>query len=85
MNIEIRDANLEARLRRQEEATGSASPEEVLHRLLDTQEEQDRWLAENRTFIGEKIRRGIAQLDRGEGVPDHELRTYFAKLKASGE
>jgi hypothetical protein len=44
MTIEIRDASLEARIQRQLQATGSSSVEEVLLRLLDTQEEQDRWL-----------------------------------------
>ena len=42
MNIEIRDAALQARIRKQVEATGSTSVEEVLLRLLETQEEQDR-------------------------------------------
>ena len=44
MTIEIRDASLEARIRKQLQATGSSSVEEVLLRMLDTQEEQDRWL-----------------------------------------
>jgi hypothetical protein len=35
---------LEARIQKQLQATGSSSVEEVLLRLLDTQEEQDRWL-----------------------------------------
>jgi len=68
--IEIRDASLEARLRKQLQATGSSSVEEVLLRLLDTQEEQERWLLENREQINANIRRGIAQLDRGEGIPE---------------
>ena len=55
---------MEARIRKQLQATGSSSVEEVLLRLLDTQEEQDRWLLENRAEINAKIRRGIAQLDR---------------------
>jgi hypothetical protein len=37
---------LEARIQKQLQATGSASVEEVLLPLLDTQEEQDRWLIE---------------------------------------
>lgn len=69
MTIEIRDASWEARIRKQLQATGSRSVEEVLPRLLDTQEEQDRGLLENREDINAKIRRGIAQLDRGEGIP----------------
>jgi predicted transcriptional regulator len=85
MTIEIRDASLEARLQKQIQATGSRSVEEVLLRLLDTQEEQDRWLLENRDEINAKIRRGIAQLDRGEGIPEDELDAYMAKLKAQPE
>ncbi|MGA2346258.1 MAG: hypothetical protein ABSF93_09650 [Candidatus Sulfotelmatobacter sp.] len=85
MNIEIRDAALEARIRKQLQATGSNSVEEVLLRLLDTQEEQDRWLSENREEINAKIRRGIVQLDRGEGIPEDQLDAYMAKLKAQPE
>ena len=67
MNIEIRDRALEARIQKQIEATGSGSVEEALLRLLETQEEQDRWLMENRETINAKIRRGIEQLDRRRG------------------
>jgi hypothetical protein len=69
MHIEIRDAALEARIQKQLQATGAASVEEVLLRLLETQEEQDRWLSENREAIDAKIRRGIDQLDRAQGIP----------------
>jgi hypothetical protein len=48
MTIEIRDASLEARTQKQLQTTGSSSVEEVLLRLLDTQEEQDRWFREVR-------------------------------------
>src|SRR6202035_2684591 len=85
MTIEIRDASLEARIQEQLQATGSSSVEEVLLRLLDTQEEQDWWLLENREAINAKIRRGIAQLDRGEGIPEDELDAHLAELKAQPE
>ncbi len=85
MNIEIRDAALEARIKRQLQATGSASVEEVLVRLLETQEEQDRWLAENRETINAKVRRGIEQLDRGQGIPEDRLDARLADLKAKPE
>jgi hypothetical protein len=85
MKIEILDASLEARIQRQLQATGSANVEEVLLRLIETQEEQDRWLLENRQAISAKIRRGIDQLDRGEGVPEDQLDAYLAKLKAQPE
>jgi len=85
MNIEIRDAALVARNKKQVQVTGAASVEEALLRLLETQEEQDRWLIEHREAINAKIRRGIAQLDRGEGIPEDQLDAYLAKLKAQPE
>ena len=85
MNIEIRDAALQARIQKQVEATGSGSVEEVLLRLLETQEEQDRWLLENRDAINTQIRQGIDQLDRGEGIPEDQLDAYLTKLKAKSE
>lgn len=85
MNIEIRDAALQARIQKQMEATGSGSVEEVLLRLLETREEQDRWLLENRDAINSKIRRGIAELDRGEGIPEDQVDAYLKGLKAKSE
>jgi hypothetical protein len=83
--IQIRDAALEARIQKQLEATGSGSVEELLQRLLETQEEQDRWLLENREGIKAKIQRGLDQLDRGEGIPEDRLDSFLANLKAKPE
>jgi hypothetical protein len=85
MNIEIHDSALEARMLKQIQASGAASAEEALLRLLETQEEQDRWLLENRNEIDSKIRRGIEQLERGEGIPEDHLDAYLAELKAQPE
>jgi hypothetical protein len=85
MNIEIRDASLQARIEKQLKTTGSASLEEVLLRLLDTQEAQDRWLLENKDAINARIRQGIKQLDRGEGIPEERLDDYLKELKAQPE
>jgi len=85
MNIEIRNPALQARLQKQVEATASGSVEEALVRLLETQEEQDRWLAENRNAIDAKVRRGLDQLERGEGIPEDQLDSYLARLKAKSE
>ena len=85
MNIEIRDTALQARIQKQMQATDATSTEEVLQRLLDTQEEQDRWLHENRDAINAKIRRGIAELERGEGIPEDQLSEHLKKLKANPE
>ena len=62
------------------EATDSGSIEEALLRLLETKEEQDRCLAENRDAISAKIRRGIERLDRGQGVPEDQLDSYLTRL-----
>ncbi|HEX3818916.1 MAG TPA: hypothetical protein VHW45_01220 [Candidatus Sulfotelmatobacter sp.] len=85
MNIEIHDSALRERIQRQLEATGSGSIEELLAHLLETQEEQDRWLLENRATIDARIRRGIAQLDRGEGIPEDQLDARLKALKAKPE
>ena len=85
MNIQIHDTALEARIQKQIRATGAASPEEALLRLLETQEEQDRWLLENKSAINAKIRRGINQLDSGEGIPEDQLDAYLAKLRTQPE
>jgi hypothetical protein len=80
MNIEIHDAALEARIQKLLRTTGSSSVEEVLLHMVETQEEQDRWLSENRAMVNAKIKTGIDQLDRGEGIP--ELDAHLAKLKS---
>jgi uncharacterized membrane protein YccC len=85
MNIDIRDTALQARIQEQMQATDAGSVEEVLQRLLDTQEEQDRWLHENREGINAKIRRGIAELERGEGIPEGQLSEHLKELKANSE
>ncbi|MFI5059542.1 MAG: hypothetical protein ACHQLQ_15330 [Candidatus Acidiferrales bacterium] len=85
MPIVIRDPTLEARLQRQLQSTGSRTVEEVLLRLLETQEEQDRWLSENRQAIDANFRRGMEQLDRGEGIPENQFDAHLAKLKAKPE
>jgi predicted transcriptional regulator len=40
---------------------------------------------ENREAIDAKIRRGIAQLDRGETIPEDRLDAYMARQKAKPE
>jgi hypothetical protein len=81
VNIEIRDAALEARTQGQLHATGLGSVEEVLLRLLETKEEQDHWLSENRDAVDAKIKHSIDQLDRGEGIREDQLNAHLAKQK----
>ena len=68
-----------------DQATGTASPEKTLLRFLETQDEQDRWLLENKNAINPKIKRGFDQLDRGDGIPEDQLDAYLAKLRAQHE
>lgn len=81
MSIEIDNPALEARLRKQLQTTGAASVEELLFLLLETQEEQDRWLLLNREAINAEIRQGIEELRRGEGIPEDQLDAYLENLK----
>jgi hypothetical protein len=74
-----------AGIQKQIQTTGSGNVGEVLLRLLETQKEQDRWLLENRGSNNAKIRRGIGQLDRGEGIPEDRLDAYLAELKTKPE
>jgi len=85
MNIEIHDTALEARIQKQIQATGAGSAEEALLRLLETQEEQDRWLLENKNAINAKIKRGVDQLNGGECIPEDQLDAYLANLKTQAE
>jgi hypothetical protein len=85
MNIEIRDEALAARIQKQLQLTGSENVEELLLHLVETQEEQDRWLLVNRELNNEKIRRGLEQLGRGEGIPEDQLDDYLAGLKSRPE
>ena len=44
---------------------------------------EDEFLASfgGREHVEHRIREGIAQLDRGEGIPEEELDAYLARLK----
>ena len=70
MNIEIHDAALAARIQKLLRTTGSGSVEEVLLHMVETQEEQDRWLLENRAMVNAKIKTGIDQLEHPIDLPE---------------
>jgi antitoxin ParD1/3/4 len=61
------------------------SADEVIDRALEMLGEQDAWLAANRETVDSKIRRGMAELDRGEGIPEDGLDAYLARLKNQPE
>lgn len=56
------------------------SPHEVIHRALESLDAQESWLQENRGAINEKIERGLAEFERGEGLtPEESLAQLEAK------
>jgi Arc/MetJ-type ribon-helix-helix transcriptional regulator len=61
------------------------SSDEVIDRALEVLHEQDEWLMANREANDAKIRTGIEELERGEGIPEDELDAYLARLKAQPE
>lgn len=57
------------------------SVEEVIHDALATQDAEADWLAEN-CGIHNRIARGLAQMERGEGAPGDEVRKRLDRRKA---
>jgi Arc/MetJ-type ribon-helix-helix transcriptional regulator len=62
-----------------------SSSDDVIDRALAVLHEQDEWLMANREANDGKIRAGIAELERGEGIPEDELDAYLAPVKAQTE
>ena len=61
------------------------SPDDVIDRALEVLHERDEWLTANRQTVDAKIRTGIAELNRGEGIPEDKLDEYLDRLKAQPE
>jgi Arc/MetJ-type ribon-helix-helix transcriptional regulator len=62
-----------------------SSSGDVIDRALEVLHEQDEWLVSNREANDAKIRTGIEELERGEGIPEDELDSGLARLKAQPE
>jgi putative addiction module CopG family antidote len=61
------------------------SPDDVIKQALEILHERDEWLIANRQAVDKKIRRGIEELDRGEGIPEDKLDAHLEALKAQTE
>lgn len=61
------------------------SPDEVIERALEILHERDEWLMANRQAVDAKIRKGIEELSRGEGIPEDKLDAHLENLKAQTE
>ncbi|HEX4749325.1 MAG TPA: hypothetical protein VH302_07260 [Bryobacteraceae bacterium] len=62
-----------------------SSTDDVIDRALEVLHERDEWLTANRQAIDAKIHNGIAELERGEGIPEDELDAHLQRLKAQPE
>jgi antitoxin ParD1/3/4 len=58
-----------------------ASAEDVIHRALESLDAEEDWLQENRAAINDKIERGLAQLERGEGLTREESQLLLEAKK----
>jgi Arc/MetJ-type ribon-helix-helix transcriptional regulator len=61
------------------------SPDDVIDRALEVLHERDAWLLANRQTVDARIRTGIEELDRGEGIPEDKLDEHLDRLKAQPE
>jgi len=74
MSIEINRPEIEAMIQQRLRSGAFESVEDVLFDALEVQREREAWLEENKEAINTRIERGLAQLDRGEGIPGNDLR-----------
>jgi antitoxin ParD1/3/4 len=83
MTIEIKRPEIEALIQRRLHSGAFESVEDVLFDALEIQSEREVWLQENKDAINAKIEHGLAQLDRGEGIPGDKLRSRLADDKTA--
>ncbi|HYM77821.1 MAG TPA: type II toxin-antitoxin system ParD family antitoxin [Candidatus Dormibacteraeota bacterium] len=83
MTIEINRPEIEALIQQRLHSGAFESVEDVLFDALEIQGEREAWLQENKEAINTKIERGLAQLDRGEGIKGENLRERLEADKAT--
>ena len=83
MTIQINRPEIEALIQRRLHSGAFESVEDVLFDALEIQSEHEAWLLDNKDAINAKIERGLAQLDRGEGIPGDQLRARLEADKAA--
>jgi antitoxin ParD1/3/4 len=83
MTIEINRPEIEALIQERLHSGAFESVEDVLFDALEIQAEREAWLQENKEAINAKIERGLAQLDRGEGISGDILPIRLAADKTA--
>lgn len=58
---------------------------ELVNEAVESYLENRRWLLANRQAIDAKIRKGLDELGRGEGIPEDRLDAYLERLKSQPE
>jgi hypothetical protein len=81
--MEIKRPELEALIQERLHSGAFETVEDVLFDALEIQREREAWLQENSEAISAKIERGLAQLDRSEGIPGSKLRERLAADRAA--
>jgi Arc/MetJ-type ribon-helix-helix transcriptional regulator len=64
---------------------GYHNSQDVIGQALEMLRQRDEWLIANCQAIERKIQTGLAELDRGAGIPEDELDVYLTRLKAQPE
>ncbi len=83
MTIETNRPEIEALIRQRLHSGAFESVEDVLFDALEIQSEREAWLLDNKDAINAKIERGLAQLDRGQGIPGDQVRARLEADKAA--
>jgi len=81
MNVSL-TPELEQLITRKVKTGRYTSASEVIREALRLLEEQDRLRQRQLAAIEQKIDRGLAQLDRGEGIPGEQVRAHFRRIRS---
>ena len=80
MNVQLRPED-EQLVQKRLESGAFSSVEEVIHTALQTLEDDELDLIANKDAINAEIEAGLAELDRGEGSTEQEVRAWMAEQK----
>ena len=59
------------------------NPDDVIGRALEVLRDEEEWLHEQKTEVGEKIERAFGQFERGEFFSDEDSRADMEKRKTA--
>jgi antitoxin ParD1/3/4 len=82
MRIELKPED-EQLIQKRLQSGAFQSVDEVIHDALTSQDAEESWLEENRKVINEKISRGLAQLNSGQGISGDVARARLQERKAA--